>query len=115
MVLEFKVDVSEEKTVPILRVNGEIDIYTCPKLSKYLKDALDKGAGNLILNLENVHYIDSTGLGAIAHSANSLYKQGGKMHVVCTKSQLKKVFEVSGLSRKNIHLFEEETSALNTL
>ena len=112
MVLDFRVDLEEEAVVPILRVNGEIDIYTFPKLSKAMKDLIDKGTIRLILNLENVQYIDSTGLGAIAHSSHVIAKQGGKVSVVCTRPQVRKIFDVSGLSKKNIDIFEEESEAL---
>ena len=115
MVLDFAVNAESIKDVPVVRVKGEIDIYTCPQLNKSLKEALEKGKKVIVLNLEHVQYIDSTGLGTIAHSAHALSKLGGKIHVVCTKPQVKKIFDVSGLSRKNINLYDEESGALNAV
>lgn len=112
MVLDFKLFVDSAKNPPILRVNGEIDIYTCPKLGEALESAAEGKSKTLILNLENVHYIDSTGLGTIAKSALSLSAYGGQIKIVCSKPQVKKVFEVSGLSKRNVVMFENEAAAL---
>ena len=116
MVLEFKIDLIyhllDKSKIPIISVNGEIDVYTSAKLDKTLKDVIEKGGKTIILNLENVHYIDSMGLGIIAHSADSISTKGGRLNVVCTKPQIQKIFQVSGLSEKNITLFDQESAAL---
>ncbi len=112
MGIEFSVEVDERRSVPIVRIKGEIDIYTCPKLNKALTGIIDQGNKIFVLNLDNIQYIDSTGLGTIAHSARSVYDQKGKINIVCTKPQIKKIFEISGLNKKNIKLFDEEESAL---
>ena len=116
MELDFSLEVNESEVAPIIRVKGEIDVYTCPKLNKTLRNYIEeKGKKNLILNLENIQYIDSTGLGIIAHSARSLDQQDGKIQIVCTKPQVIKIFEVSGLDKKNITIFKEEKLALASL
>jgi anti-sigma B factor antagonist len=113
MVIEFSVAVDETTgNVPVVRVVGEIDVYTCPKLHKVLTEVVDSGRIKVVLDLQNVHYIDSTGLGTIAHSARSLSKAEGQLNVICNRPQVRKIFEISGLSSKNITLFEEESKAL---
>ena len=115
MSIEFSMEVSEKKNVPVIRIKGEIDVYTCPKLNKTLTGIIEKGNHNFILNLEDIQYIDSTGLGTIAHSARSISEKNGTIFVVCAKPQIKKVFEIAGLNKKNIKLFDEEESALNAV
>ncbi len=71
MITEFSVDVdtlnlSDSKSLPVIRVRGEIDIYTCSELRKTLASTIESSATDFLLNLENVQYIDSTGLGTIA-------------------------------------------------
>jgi anti-anti-sigma factor len=112
MTIEFSVAVETAGVIPVVRVSGEIDVHTCPKLHKVLTEVVDSGRVKVILDLQNVHYIDSTGLGTIAHSARSLSKAEGQLNVVCTRPQVRKIFEISGLSSKNINLFEEESKAL---
>jgi anti-sigma B factor antagonist len=115
MVDEFSLEVTDVNEIPVIRVKGEIDIYTCPQLKDALVTVLDKGKNDLILDLEQIHYIDSTGLGTIAFSAKDLDERKGKLNVVCSKPQVKKIFEISGLSSKNIQLFDQEESAIDDL
>lgn len=113
MSIEFQVEVAEKNSIPIVRVQGEIDVYTCPKLHDIFQGVLTEEKHNLLLDLENIQYIDSTGLGAIAHIAKLLIEREGRVHIVCNRPQIKKVFEISGLSKKNVTLFEQEEVALN--
>lgn len=110
--LGFSVDIDENQSHPIVYVKGEVDIYTCGKLRTALMDLIDRGQKKFILNLEDIHYIDSTGLGTIAHSAQAIQNDKGEICVVCTKPQIKKIFEVSGLEEKNITLYDKEADAL---
>lgn len=115
MVVGFSVEVEEKENIPVIRVNGEIDIYTCPELRAKLTEIIESGNNNIILDLENIQYIDSTGLGTIAYTARSIEDKKGQVLVICTKHQIKKIFEVSGLEKKNISLFENESDALKEL
>lgn len=104
MVVDFSVEFDSNQSFPTLVVNGEIDIHTCPKLQESLKSFISENNSNIILNLQNIHYIDSTGLGTIAHTAKEIDKDNNKVIVICDKPQIKKIFEVSGLLSKNIEL-----------
>ncbi len=115
MVSGFSVEIEEKNNIPIVNVSGEIDVYTCPQLRATLAGLIDKGQHSIILNLENIQYIDSTGLGTIAHTARTLEPNNGMVYVICSKNQIKKIFEVSGLEKKNIRLCADESSALKEL
>ena len=87
MELDFSLELNEAKDVPIIRVKGEIDVYTCPKLNKTMRTCIEeKGNKNIILNLEDIQYIDSTGLGVIAHSARTLMSIKVKL-ILCVQGR----------------------------
>lgn len=115
MITEFSVNVDESQKLVKVNVHGEIDIYTCGDLRKVLTETTDKGNNSFILNLTNIQYIDSTGLGSIAHTAQKIQQQDGHIYVICTKPQINKIFEVSGLLSKNISLYETEKSILDNI
>ncbi|RAP39117.1 hypothetical protein DID80_00495 [Candidatus Marinamargulisbacteria bacterium SCGC AAA071-K20] len=106
MVVDFSVNFDLNQDLPILNIKGEIDIHTCPKLQDSLKEFTEKNKSNIVLNLQDIHYIDSTGLGTIAYTAKEIGKANHKVIVVCDKPQIKKIFEVSGLLSKNIELLD---------
>lgn len=106
MLSEFSINIDYSKNIPCINIQGEIDIYTCSDLRETLQKVYEEKKGDFLLNLENVQYIDSTGLGTIAHTAQKLEEFNNIIYVVCTKPQIKKIFEVSGLLRKNITIIE---------
>ena len=106
MITEFSIDIDNSKDIPSVNIQGEIDIYTCGELRKNLSTITDNSLKSFVLNLERVQYIDSTGLGTIAHTAQQIQSKDGTIFVICSKPQIKKIFEVSGLLQKNIKLYE---------
>jgi len=115
MISEFTTTVDVSKPLPTLTIHGEIDIYTCSELRDALINLIESHTSDIILNLEHSQYIDSTGLGTIAHSAQILSSRSASIHVICTRPQIKKIFEVSGLLKKNIILYDSETAIVATL
>ena len=115
MVSGFSLEIEQKNNIPVIHIRGEIDVYTCPQLRVKLNELVESGNNSFILNLENIQYIDSTGLGTIAHTARSVESTNGKVCIVCTKNQIKKIFEVSGLDKKNIRLCADESSAMKEL
>jgi len=115
-VLNFDVSQEMAESAPVVRVNGEIDIHTCPNLTFALEEATGHVTQKiLVLNLEKVAYIDSTGLGTIAHHAHKMNTKGYSIYVICNQPQVKKIFDVSGLGKKNIKLFVTEKEALASI
>jgi anti-sigma B factor antagonist len=112
MVLDLKIQLKYEDQIPVISLDGELDVYTYPKLSETLSGVIEEGYSDLVINLEMIKYIDSTGLGVLASSASKLSKNGGMMHVICTKPSVKKIFDVSGLLKKNFKMFDIEKTAL---
>ena len=110
--LSFSYDIESLEEVTIVRIQGEIDVYHCPELNKAMAEVVENGAVDVMFDLKNVSYIDSTGLGSIAHVARSVGEREGRVSVVSDNPQVKKLFEMSGLVKKNIELFDEERSVV---
>lgn len=113
MVLDLKINVKKDKGIPVVKLNGEIDVYTYPQLNEVMEKIILEGNYNIVINLEEVRYIDSTGLGVLANSASKILAHKGQLNIVCTKPQVRKIFVVSGLMHKNLALYENEHTALN--
>ncbi len=113
MTLNFFIEILHNDNIPVLRVKGEIDVYSCPQLTTSLKNIMEKGHSDFVLNLEDIDYIDSTGLGSIAYAARHITPNNGTINIVCTKPQIRRIFEVSGLDKKNIALFKQEELAVS--
>ncbi|MFA5927885.1 MAG: STAS domain-containing protein [Candidatus Margulisiibacteriota bacterium] len=115
MSLSLQIKVREEKNIPIIDLIGEIDVYTYPQFSEVINKVIHDNHFNIIVNMENVKYIDSTGLGVLASSANKIAPNNGVMHVICAQSHIKKIFIVSGLLEKNFKLYDNEAEAISSV
>ncbi|MFC1517886.1 STAS domain-containing protein [Candidatus Margulisiibacteriota bacterium] len=115
MVLDLKINIKKDKGIPVIILNGEIDVYTYPQLNEAMEKIIHDGNYNIVINLEDVRYIDSTGLGVLANSASKILTHKGQLNIVCTKPQVRKIFMVSGLMYKNLSLFDNEGTALSNL
>jgi anti-sigma B factor antagonist len=79
-------------------VSGEIDAYTAPKLREELLP-LTEGKNNVItVNLKDVSYLDSTGLGVFVGMFKQLKKNDGELKLVELSDRLKRLFHITGLS-----------------
>ena len=98
LILDIKVSTKTiENIAEQVDVSGEIDVYTSPKVKDTINALIEKGAYNLIVNLEQVRYIDSTGLGVLIGALKKVREHEGHIFLVCVDQQIKKVFTITGL------------------
>src|SRR5699024_6056791 len=83
----------------IIEVGGEIDVYTAPSLREAVVEAVDKGHVQLIIDVENVDFLDSTGLGVLVGALKRVRSEDGSLDIVCTHARLLKIFEITGLDK----------------
>ncbi len=98
----------------VVDLNGEIDVYTSPKVKDAISELIDQGHYNLVINLEKVRYIDSTGLGVLIGGLKRVREHGGTVSLVCTNPQIKKIFDITGLV-KIFGIFDDEDAATKAL
>ncbi len=82
----------------LIHVAGEIDAYTAPKLREELWSLAEEGNKTMIVNLKDVTYLDSTGLGVFVGLFKELSKKNGELKLVQLSNRLKRLFEITGLS-----------------
>ncbi|TQS74470.1 anti-sigma F factor antagonist [Ornithinibacillus gellani] len=104
-----------QKNVLIVRLAGELDHHESEMLRKSWKDMLyQHGVQHVIVNLEDVTFMDSSGLGVILGRYKEVLQLGGKMVVCALSPSIKRLFEMSGLF-KIVQLEETEAFALESL
>jgi anti-sigma B factor antagonist len=80
----------------VLRIAGEIDVYTAPKLRQTVIDLADTGTLHIIADLRDVDFLDSTGMGALVGSLKRLRMRRGSLKLV-TSGRIMQLFQVTGL------------------
>lgn len=97
--------------VPVVAVNGEVDVYSAPALKDNLTELLHSGATTVIVDLSEVAFLDSTGLGALVEARAATTEAGGALPLVCQHERILKLFSITGLDGVfSIHPTVEEAA-----
>lgn len=82
-----------------LTLTGEIDVYTAPSLKKELVAIIEGGCSNVIVDLEGVAFIDSSGLGVLVSALRRAREHDGSVRIVCSRDGVLKIFRITGLDK----------------
>ena len=83
----------------VLRIAGEIDVYTAPELRQQVINLADNGTRHIVADLRDVDFLDSTGLGALVGSLRRLRLRQGSLKLVTSGGRVLQLFQITGLSR----------------
>lgn len=84
----------------IIKITGDIDHHTCENLRKIIDNEIDKkNPKNLVFDMENVGFMDSSGIGVIIGRFKKVVNKGGITAMVNIKPQIKRVYEICGLNK----------------
>lgn len=95
----------------VMDLNGDLDVYSSPLVKRDLLALFKRGRTRVVVNLEKVTYIDSTGLGMLIDALRRARDLGGSISIVVTANRTRRIFEMLGLQRV-FGLFDEVESAV---
>lgn len=109
MSLEFK----KIRSTLIVRVTGEMDMLIADKMRTEIDKRIDdKTIKNLVLNLERVSFIDSSGLGVVIGRYKRITAKQGRMFIVGARPQVEKILFFSGVNRL-VPMYKNEQEVIN--
>ncbi len=112
--MSLKINVRESGNVVILDLDGRITIgEEASSLRDTIKETIDGGQKNILLNLEKVSYIDSTGLGQFVGSYATVTSRGGQLKLVNLQKKLQELMQITKLVTV-FDTFTNEPSALRS-
>jgi anti-sigma B factor antagonist len=82
----------------VIHVRGEIDIYTAPRLRELLIYLVSQDSYQLVVDLDKVRFLDSTGLGVLVGGLKRVRAHDGWLDLVCTREPMLKIFRITGLT-----------------
>ena len=97
--MDLSLETRTEGDHTIVAVAGEIDVYTAPKLREALIDLVNGGSYHIVVDVERVDFLDSTGLGVLVGGLKRVRAHNGSLRVVCTQERLLKIFRITGLTK----------------
>jgi len=83
----------------MMTVNGSIYVEEAARIREELISYLDKGYKYFVINLGNVDYIDSSGLGVLVGAQKRAIKNGGSVRIQDIRGVVKELFELTRLTK----------------
>ena len=108
--MDLSVSTSDHGALTIVHVGGDIHFYTAPLLREALQTLGAAGRTDLIVDLEEVTFMDSTGLGVLVGRLKLVRGQNGTLRIVSSQDRILKVFKITGLD-KVFHIYNSIESA----
>jgi anti-sigma B factor antagonist len=81
-----------------LRPYGDLDMSTVPTLEEALRDAVDGGARNVVVDLRGLDFMDSTGITLVTRVNNESRRDGFNLALVPGQQRVMRLFELTGLA-----------------
>ena len=94
--------------VSIIDLTGSLDIYTSTDFKSFIEKNVNSENNNVIINIEKLTYIDSSGIGMLIKELNFVQTLNGEFKIANMKAPIEKVFKVAGLTTYFKIINEEE-------
>src|SRR6476620_9690958 len=112
--MSLDIQQSEREGIVLLNLKGRLTVGPeASALRDRIAELAKAGSVNLILNLEDIAYIDSTGLGALVMSATTLRKQGGNIKLLNMNRRNIELLVMTKIATV-FDLFTDEQDAVNS-
>lgn len=107
--MEVNIRDDEAVGVTVLNLKGELDLYEAQEFKAQIKLLIEEGVRKMIVNMNDLKYIDSSGIGALISGLQQMYKSGGKFKLSAISKDVKRSFDLANLSRLfEIHRSKDE-------
>ena len=97
--MELSLSTRTQQEYTVLSVGGEIDVYTAPQLRQRLIELVEEGSQHIVVDMEQVEFLDSTGLGVLVGGLKRVRALDGSLRLVCAQERILKIFRITGLEK----------------
>jgi anti-sigma B factor antagonist len=111
--VNFSATIKESGQVSLVHVTGSLTSFEVTGLRTTITSLLQQGRRKIILNLDGLRYLDSSGIGELVRNYMTVIKAGGEMKVVGLKPKVEEIFKVTQL-HQIFQEFQDEKEALES-
>lgn len=93
---KIDIEITDEEAYRVLRPTGDLDVYTVGSLRDAIGMMIEESTPRVVVDLDAVPFMDSSGLGALMGGVRRLREGGGDLAIACTREQHLKLFTITG-------------------
>lgn len=97
MILDIKTKIDHQTA--ILSIAGEVDMYSSPEARKVILELVKKKMSLIIVELDQVSYMDSSGVATLIEGLQMCNVYGGSLIIVGLRDNVREVFELTRLDK----------------
>jgi anti-sigma B factor antagonist len=112
--IRLETQVREASGLPIIDVAGEIDLYTAPLFKRTLTKAIDDGHHNILVNMQKVSYMDSSGFGTLLGVTKRVRPDGGSVNLIGCNEAIHRMLKITRLNTI-FGLYDNEEDAIRAV
>jgi anti-sigma B factor antagonist len=95
----MQIEITSNSDSQVITVSGEVDLATSPELDVAIIGALESGTQSLVIDLSDVSFMDSSGLGVIVRGLKRCREADKDLDLVISNERVLKVFGITGLDQ----------------
>jgi len=95
----MQIEMTSNSDSQVITVSGEVDLATSPELDVAIIGALESGTQSLVIDLSDVSFMDSSGLGVIVRGLKRCREADKDLDLVISNERVLKVFGITGLDQ----------------
>ncbi|MFY9532106.1 MAG: STAS domain-containing protein [Candidatus Acidiferrales bacterium] len=111
--MSFRVATRQSGAVTIIDLSGSVTHSDAGALHEMLDELIKKGQKRVLLNLEEVGHLDSSGISALVQAYKSIKNSGGQFKVLHLNRQVQRILEITNLSHV-LEDYSDENAALHS-
>jgi anti-sigma B factor antagonist len=90
---------SRKQQTNVLPLNGEIDLHVSPEVADSLRTMIEKKPNQIVVDLTEVTYLDSSGLAVLIEGMQNVQKYGGRFGLAGVQDDVKHIFDIARLDQ----------------
>jgi anti-sigma B factor antagonist len=88
-----------EPDIAVVRGSGKLNMVAAPQLRDTVRQSIDQGRARIVVDLSEIEFMDSSGLGALVGCLKSARQAGGDLRIAAPSPQVSMVLQLSNLDR----------------
>jgi anti-sigma B factor antagonist len=109
----MEINLRTNEGIAILDLKGNLIIGSEEKLGETVAQVVENGRKQVLLNMTDVPFVDSSGIGALIKSFSRVKGEGGKLKLLNPSRNTRQLLSITGLLSV-LEIFDDETTALSS-
>ena len=95
--MDLRLQTYQLEATTVVQVAGDIELSNASQLKSDLRSACEQDACRVVVDMSEVTFIDSTGIGVLVGALKRTREQNGSFALICPQPRVRRVFEITGL------------------